>query len=72
MDNTTSEDVHRSCHNVFRGHENLKMQKFVHKLLENVMEIQCCFPPKETRLHKRSLSWQAIVNLLDFCVLRLP
>ena len=30
------------------------------------------FPPKETRLHKQSLSWQEIVNLFDFCVLRLP
>ena len=43
-------------------------------------EIQCtaihialhCFPHKETRLHKPSLSCQAIMNLLDFCVLRLP
>ena len=29
-------------------------------------------PHKETPLHESSLSWQAITNLLDFCVLRLP
>ena len=46
----------------------LKMQlKFIIRLY-----ILHSFPHKETRLHKPSLSWQAIANLLDFCVLRQP
>ena len=62
--------------------EFLKMFKGVNlgSNLKNAIEIQRttvlstwrCFKPKETRLHKPSLSWQAIANLLIFCVLRLP
>ena len=62
--------------------EFLKMFKGVNlgSNLKNAIEIQRttvlstwrCFKPKETRLHKPSLSWQAIANLLVFCVLRLP
>ena len=49
------------------------------ELPENAIEIQRMYCtavhiawPKETQLHKPSLSWQVIANLHDFCTLRLP
>jgi hypothetical protein len=42
LDNMTSEDVHRNCHDVFEGQDNLKTQKNVEKMSKIAISIYLC------------------------------
>ena len=42
LDNMTSEDVHRNCHDVLEGQDNLKTQKNVEKMSKIAISIYLC------------------------------